>query len=58
MRGVLEGDGPLAHVAGFAVVDGRDDGAVGLQLAAQRDAVVPSCGIPALLRARVDNSAC
>lgn len=59
VRGVLEGDGPLAHVAGFAVVDGSDDGTVGLQLSAQGDAVVPSCAIPgaALLRARVHDAA-
>lgn len=59
MRGVLEGDGPLADIAGFAVVDGSDDGAVRLQLSAQGDAVMASCRISAavLLRARVNNPA-
>lgn len=46
MRGVLEGDGPLAHGAGPAVTDGGGDGAVGLQLAAQADAAVPGRGVP------------
>lgn len=59
MRGVLEGDGPLAHGAGPAVADGGGDGAVGLQLAAQADAAVPGRGVPgaALLRARLHDAA-
>lgn len=60
VRGILEGDGPLADVASFAVVDSSDDGAVRLQLSAQGDAVMPSrwVSVAVLLRTRVNNSAC
>lgn len=60
MCGILKGDGPLADVAGFAVTDSSDDGAVRLQLSAQGDAVVPSRWIvvTVVLRTGVNNSAC
>lgn len=59
MRGVLKGDGLLADVACFAVVDGSDDGTVRLQLSAQGDAVMPSrrISVAVLLRARVNDAA-